>query len=62
MIKAIQQFEPREIDVSNIVKSLILQAKYHKLNTNITKIFKRADLLKNTQNKLKEKLNISTQD
>ncbi|AHE63165.1 hypothetical protein X966_02255 [Borrelia parkeri HR1] len=62
MIKLIQQFNPIEIGVSNIIKSLILQAKYHKLDTNTIKIFERADLLKTIQNKLKEKLNISTQN
>lgn len=40
MTKIIQQFDPTKIGVSNIIKSLILQIKYHKLNANKIKIFK----------------------
>lgn len=62
MIKLIQQFDPIEIGIPNIIESLILQAKYHKLDINIIKILERADLLENTQDKLKEELNINSQD
>ncbi|AHH06514.1 RNA polymerase sigma-54 factor rpoN [Borrelia crocidurae DOU] len=62
MIKLIQQFDPIGICVPNIIESLILQAKYHNLDTNIIKILQKADLLTNTQEKLKKELNISTQD
>ncbi|ACH94688.1 RNA polymerase factor sigma-54 [Borrelia recurrentis] len=62
MIKLIQQFDPIGICVPNIIESLILQAKYHNLDTNIIKILQKADLLTNTKEKLKKELNISTQD
>ncbi|ACH93394.1 RNA polymerase factor sigma-54 [Borrelia duttonii] len=62
MIKLIQQFDPIGICVPNIIESLILQAKYHNLDTNIIKILQKADLLTNTKEKLQKELNISTQD
>ncbi|AHH08426.1 RNA polymerase factor sigma-54 [Borrelia anserina] len=62
MIELIQKFDPIGICVPNIIESLILQAKYHKLDTNIIKILERANLLENTQDRLKEELNINTQD
>ncbi|AHH12472.1 RNA polymerase sigma-54 factor rpoN [Borrelia hermsii YBT] len=62
IIKLIQQFDPIEICVPNIIESLILQAKYHKLDSNIIKILERTDLLENTQDKLKEELNINSQN
>ncbi|AHH10626.1 RNA polymerase factor sigma-54 [Borrelia coriaceae] len=62
MIKLIQQFDPIGICTPNIIESLILQAKYYKLDTNIIKILERADLLEKTQDKLKKELNLSTQE
>ncbi|BCR21057.1 RNA polymerase factor sigma-54 [Borrelia miyamotoi] len=62
MIELIQKFDPIGICVPNIIESLILQAKYHKLDAKIIKILEKADLLANNQNKLKEEIKISSQD
>ncbi|WP_024653579.1 RNA polymerase factor sigma-54 [Borrelia persica] len=62
MIKLIQQFDPIGICVPNIIESLILQAKHHKLDKNIIRILQKSDLLTHTQEKLKKELNISSQD
>ena len=61
MIELIQKFDPIGICVFNIIESLILQAKHHKLDNNVIKILERADLLDNTQEKIKEELKINTQ-
>ncbi|UER67624.1 RNA polymerase factor sigma-54 [Borrelia sp. BU AG58] len=61
IIEIIQQFDPIGICVFNIVESLILQAKHHKLDENVIKILERADLLDNTQEKIKEELKIDTE-
>ncbi|WP_255673278.1 RNA polymerase factor sigma-54 [Borrelia sp. RT5S] len=61
IIELIQKFDPVGICVFNIIESLILQAKYHKLDNNVIKILQRADLLDNGQEKIKEELKISTE-
>ncbi|QMU99225.1 RNA polymerase factor sigma-54 [Borrelia sp. A-FGy1] len=61
MVELIQKFDPIGICVFNIIESLILQAKHHKLDNIIIKILEKADLLDNTQEKIKEELKINTQ-
>lgn len=43
MIELIRKFDPIGICVPNIIESLILQAKYHKLDAKIIKILEKAD-------------------
>ncbi len=61
-IELIQKFDPIGICVPNIIESLILQAKHHKLETNIIKILEKAELLEKTQKKLKEELKIRSKE
>ncbi|WKC86276.1 RNA polymerase factor sigma-54 [Borreliella lanei] len=62
IIELIQKFDPIGICVPNIIESLILQAKHHKLETNIIKILEKAELLEKTQEKLKEELKIRSKE
>ncbi|WKC77085.1 RNA polymerase factor sigma-54 [Borreliella valaisiana] len=62
IIKLIQKFDPIGICVPNIIESLILQAKHHKLESNIIKILEKAELLEKTQEKLKEELKIRSKE
>ncbi|QFI14569.1 RNA polymerase factor sigma-54 [Borrelia sp. CA_690] len=62
IIELIQKFDPIGICVPNIIESLILQAKHHKLEANIIKILEKAELLEKTQEKLKEELKIRSKE
>ncbi|AIJ29807.1 RNA polymerase factor sigma-54 [Borreliella valaisiana] len=62
IIELIQKFDPIGICVPNIIESLILQAKHHKLESNIIKILEKAELLEKTQEKLKEELKIRSKE